>query len=382
LYSDQIPYGRQWLDDDDIQSVVQVLKSSWLTQGPVRKEFETQLAKVVGAPYIKAVSTGTAALHCALKAAGVKAGDEVIVPNLTFAADASAVLFCGGTPILVDVEPQYFTLDPEHLEKSINSRTKAVIVVDFGGHPAMLEPVSQICQQYGLTLIEDGCHSLGATWQGKPIGSLTRFTVFSFHPVKVITSGEGGAVACLDKKDADFIDRFSCHGMEKSQKLKDAKGDWYYQICNEGYNYRLSDLHAALGKSQLKKLSAFLARRRQIVERYNNAFANLAQVITPQQAQDCQSAWHIYPLRFLMEKIKLDKIQLYNRLRSLGILTQVHYIPLHKQPLFKKFKDKPFPVSDLFYKQSFSLPLFPAMTNQQVEHVVMAVKQVIREATG
>ncbi|MCI9060384.1 MAG: UDP-4-amino-4,6-dideoxy-N-acetyl-beta-L-altrosamine transaminase, partial [Lachnospiraceae bacterium] len=290
-----IPYGRQWLDDEDIQAVAEVMRSDFITTGPKADKFEQEVAEYTGANYAVAVSNGTAALHLACLAAGIQPGDEVITTAMTFAASANCVLYCGGRPVFADIDPITYNIDPEDLRRKITSRTKAVIPVHFTGQPCRMDEIHQLAEEYGLTVIEDGAHALGAAYKGKKIGGLSQMTTFSFHPVKPITTGEGGMVVTNDERLYRRLKLLRSHGITREEDLMEKnEGGWYYEQLELGYNYRMTDIQAALGSSQLKKLDRFIAKRREIADTYSRAFAAEPDMILPTVIPEAESGWHLY----------------------------------------------------------------------------------------
>jgi perosamine synthetase len=373
----KISYGHQWVDQSDINAAVKVLKGDWLTQGPKVAEFEEAMARYCGAKYAVAVSSGTAALHAAYAAAGIGAGDEVVTTPMTFAATANAVVYCGGRPVFADIQADTLNINPKEILKKITPKTKAIAPVDFAGHPCDYAEILKIAKDRGLTVIEDACHALGADYSGKKIGSIADMTVFSFHPVKAITTGEGGMVVT---DNADFYDKlkiFRSHGMVKLPE----NGAWFYQIENLGYNYRLTDFQSALGMSQLKKLDLFIKKRRQIATKYNTAFGGLEDIKIPVEKPGVKSAWHIYAIRMATDGLKARRRQIFDDFHKEGIGVQVHYLPVHLHPFYQKkfgYRAGDFPVAEDYYARAITLPLFPKMTEAQINYVIKATKKAIR----
>jgi perosamine synthetase len=374
-----LPYGRQSISEDDIQTVVDVLRSDWLTTGPKVAEFEEALAARVGAKYAVAYSSGTAALHGAAFAAGLKPGDEAITSPLTFAATANCVLYQGARPVFADVSPDTLNLDPDLLAERITPNTRAILPVDYAGHPADLDPILALAERHGLTVIEDACHALGAEYKGRRTGSIAHMAVFSFHPVKHVATGEGGMVT-TDRADlAENLRRFRNHGISSDARQRHASGQWHYEMVQLGFNYRLTDIACALGISQLKKLEANLARRREIAARYTAAFRNLRGVIAPSVRPDVNPAWHLYPIRVNPSHLKKDRAHMFRALRAENIGVNVHYIPVHLHPYYRDrfgYQGGEYPVAVTAYEQLISLPMFHAMTEQDVEDVIAAVSKV------
>jgi perosamine synthetase len=374
-----LPYGRQSISEEDIQAVVDVLRSDWLTTGPKVAEFEEALAARVGAKYAVAFSSGTAALHGAAFAAGLKPGDEAITSPLTFAATANCVLYQGARPVFADVSPDTLNLDPDRMAERITPHTRAVLPVDYAGHPADLDPILALAERHGVTVIEDACHALGAEYKGRRTGSIAHMSVFSFHPVKHVATGEGGMVT-TDRADlAENLRRFRNHGISSDARQRQASGQWHYEMVLLGFNYRLTDVACALGISQLKKLDANLARRREIAARYTAAFRDLRGVIAPSVRPDVNPAWHLYPIRINTSQLKKDRAYVFRALRAENIGVNVHYIPVHLHPYYRDqfgYRGGEYPIAETAYGQLISLPMFHAMTDQDVEDVIAAVSKV------
>src|ERR1700690_3632998 len=314
-----LPYGRQSLDDEDIQAVVEVLKSDWLTTGPKVDEFEEAFAEWVDAKFAVSFSSGTAALHGAAFAAGLGPGDEAITTPMTFCATANCVLYQGAMPVFADVCDDTLNLDPQAVSRKLSSRTKAIIAVDYAGHPAALAELRTIAKASGALLIEDACHALGAEYQGKRVGGIADMTVFSFHPVKHLTTGEGGMVTTNDAGLAETLRRFRNHGISSEARQRQEAGQWFYEMVLLGFNYRLTDIACALGLSQMKRLDGNLSRRREIAAQYAAAFAGLAGVVLPGVRVDVNPAWHLYPIRLDLEKFAADRAQIFLALRAENI---------------------------------------------------------------
>jgi perosamine synthetase len=375
-----LPYGHQSIDEADIQAVVEVLRSDWLTTGPKIGEFEEAFAQRVGAKYAASFSSGTAALHAAAFAAGLKAGDEAITTPMTFAATSNCVLYVGATPRFADVSADTLNLDPNEIAKKISSNTRAILCVDYAGHPADLAGILEIARQRGLVVIEDACHALGAEYQKRRVGGIADMTVFSFHPVKHITTGEGGMVTTNDAKFDETLRRFRNHGISSDARQRQAAGQWYYEMVLLGFNYRLPDIVCALGIEQLKKLDANLARRREIARRYTAAFANISGVISPTVRAEVNPAWHLYPIRLQLEKLTADRAEIFRALRAENIGVNVHYIPVHLHPYYCEkfgFHGGEFPVAEDAYARLISLPMFHGMTDQDADDVIHAVDKIL-----
>ena len=399
-----LPYGRQTVTEDDVRLVIDVLRSDWLTTGPMVERFERALAEYVGAEHAVAVSSGTAALHAAMFALGIGPGDEVIVPAMTFAATANCVVFQGGTPIFADSDPETLLLDPGKVEIRITPRTRAIIAVDFAGQPCDYESLGSIARRHDLVLIDDASHALGAAIRsvghekcptipsvghenappngqaGRRLGSVADLTTFSMHPVKPITTGEGGMVTTDDCTLAQLMRRFRNHGLTRDHHQCAAAGSWHYEMTDLGYNYRLTDIQCALGLGQLSKLEGWLARRRQIAEHYNEAFTRLPGVRPLGVREGVVHAWHLYVVRLDREVLGADRAAIFKALRAEGIGVGVHYIPVHLHPFYRQRFGTAAglcPVAEAAYEEILSLPLFPAMTDGDVADVVTAVEKVI-----
>lgn len=376
-----LPYGRQAVEESDIEAVVDVLRSDWLTTGPKVAEFEEAFAARVGSAFAVSFSSGTAALHAAAFAAGLSSGDEAITTPLTFAATANCVLYRGAIPVFADVSSNTLNLDPEHIDKKISPKTKAILPVDYAGHPADLAPILELARQHGLVVIEDACHALGAEYAGKRIGSIADMTVFSFHPVKHITTGEGGMVTTNHAQLAEQLRRFRNHGISSDARQRQKAGQWHYEMVELGYNYRLPDFACALGLQQLKRLDQNLARRRAIAAKYSSAFRDIPGVIIPAVRREVNPAWHLYPIRLDLARLTADRGEIFRALRSENIGVNVHYIPVHYHPYYREHfgsRDGEFPATEDAYSRLISLPMFHGMTDQDLEDVIAAVDKVMR----
>jgi UDP-4-amino-4,6-dideoxy-N-acetyl-beta-L-altrosamine transaminase len=376
-----LPYGRQSLDDADVQAVVEVLKSDWLTTGPKIAEFEERFAEWVGARHAVSFSSGTAALHGAAFTAGLGPGDEAITTPMTFCATANCILYQGATPVFADVSADTLNLDPNEVSKKTSSKTKAIIAVDYAGHPAALDELGQLAkaQVQRALLIEDASHALGAEYRGKRAGSIADMTVFSFHPVKHLTTGEGGMVAANDARLAETLRRFRNHGISSEARRRQESGQWFYEMVLLGFNYRLTDIACALGLSQLEKLAANLARRREIAAQYTAAFRELPAIVVPAVREGVNPAWHLYPVRLNLEKLAVGRGKIFRALRAENIGVNVHYIPVHQHPYYReRFKsEEGYPVAEDAYERLISLPMFHSMTAQDVEDVIHALGKVV-----
>jgi perosamine synthetase len=383
-----LPYGRQSLDDADIQAVVEVLKSDWLTTGPKVGEFEERFAAWVGARHAVSFSSGTAALHGAAFAAGLEAGDEAITTPMTFCATANCILYQGATPVFADVSPDTLNLDPKEVSKKVSARTKAIFAVDYAGHPAALDELgqaeTQVPQGRSPLLIEDACHALGAEYRGKRVGGIADMTVFSFHPVKHLTTGEGGMVTTNDARLAETLRRFRNHGISSEARQRLEAGQWFYEMVLLGFNYRLTEIACALGLSQLERLDANVARRREIAAQYGEAFRDLPAIVIPAVREDVNPAWHLYPIRLKLEMLAVGRGEIFQALRAENIGVNVHYIPVHQHPYYRersKSKES-YPVTEHAYERLISLPMFHSMTVQDVEDVIHALLKVLTHYEG
>ena len=378
-----LPYGRQALDAADVAAVVEALGADLVTTGPRVEAFERAVAARAGARHAVAVSSGTAALHAAAFAAGLGAGDEVIVPPLTFAATANAVCYVGATPVFADVRPDTLTLDPAAVRATLTPRTRAIIGVDYAGHPCDFEALEAIARSAGARLIDDAAHAIGGVYRGRPVGSLADLTALSFHPVKQMTTAEGGMVLTEDDALEVRLRRFRNHGITVDHADRARRGDWHYEIVDLGYNYRLTDVQCALGVAQLAKLDAFLARREAIVGSYRAAFAGLGTLRMQAVAADVRHAWHIFPVLLEPAAISADRAMVFRALRAEGIGVNVHYIPVYWHPYYRDrgYRRGLCPVAEDVYERLLTLPLFPAMTDRDVDDVITAVRKVLGHFT-
>ncbi len=376
-----IPYGHQSMDNDDIQAVMGVLKSDFLTQGSKVDEFEKKLAEYCGSKYAVVVSNGTAALHSAYVAAGLKSGDEFITSSITFPATSNAGLWQGAKPVFVDIDSETGNINVDLIEEKINEKTRAIVPIDYTGRPVDLVKIEQLADKYNLTVIEDACQALGAVYKGKKIGSVSDLTVFSFHPVKTITTGEGGAILTNNEKYYKILKKFITHGITKEDFIYESPGDWYFEMQMLGMNYRLTDLQCALGISQLKKVDNFVDQRRELVSRYNEAFKNLDIIDLPvEDTDEVQSAWHLYVVR-LKENLVSHRSSIVRRLRTEGVGAQIHHIPTHLHPYYQQlgYKKGCLPVTENFYERIISLPLYPGLKENQQDFVVKKFIEITKE---
>ncbi|MBB6692858.1 UDP-4-amino-4,6-dideoxy-N-acetyl-beta-L-altrosamine transaminase [Cohnella xylanilytica] len=377
-----LPYGRQWIDDRDIEAVEAVLRGDYLTTGPLIAEFESKFARAVGAEYAVAFSNGTAALHGACHAAGIGEGDEVITSPMTFAASANCVLYQRGKPVFADVDEETGNLDPASVAERITERTKTILPVHYAGQPARLDELRELAKARGLVVIEDAAHALGAVYKGRRIGSDGDMTMFSLHPVKHITTGEGGIIATNREDYYRKLLDFRNHGIvrDPSRLEKEPPAPWYYEMQSLGYNYRLTDFQAALGLSQLDKLELFVKRRKEIAARYDEAFRHSETVVIPRQEDGAESSWHLYVIRLRLDRLEIGRDEVFRRLLEENIGVQLHYIPVYLHPYYRRlgYPEGLCPAAERMYGRILSLPLYPAMTDKDAEDVVRAVQK----ATG
>lgn len=372
-----IPYGRQYIDEEDINGVVNILKSDYLTTGPTIAEFEKEFAKKVGAKYAVAVSNGTAALHVACMAAGIGEGDEVITTPITFAASSNCVLYCGGTTVFADIDPVTYNIDPEDVERKITDKTKAIIPVHYTGQPCDMDRIHEIAKKHNLLVIEDAAHALGASYKGKMVGSISDMTTFSFHPVKHITTGEGGMITTNNEELYNKLILARTHGItRKEDLLNENHGPWYYEQLELGYNYRITDIQASLGITQLAKLDSFIKRRKEIVAKYNEAFKDVDGIEIPRQLEGADSAWHLYVIK-VNKDIRKD---MFEYLREQGIGVNVHYIPVYTFPYYRNhgYVDTKCDNAENLYSQIISLPIYYSLTDEQQDYVIEKVKGYLK----
>lgn len=375
-----IPYGRQSIDEDDIAAVTEVLRSDWLTTGPAVEAFENAVAAYVGAGYAVAFANGTAALHAMMSALEIGEGDEVITTPLTFVASANCVLYRGGTPVFADVLPDSLLLDPDEVLKKITPRTKAVLAVDYAGQPCEYDQLAQICRERGIHLLSDACHAIGAKYRGRKAGTLAQMTAFSFHPVKHITTGEGGMVSTDDAELAQRLRVFRNHGISTDFRQRQEKGVWSYDMGALGYNYRITDIQCALGLSQLRKLPQWLERRNEIARRYNEAFAKMPQVCALACAPHVLHAYHLYVIRIRRDACPVDRATVFARLRAAGIGVNVHYSPVYLHSYYRRnfgFAPGLCPVAEGVYEEIISLPMYPGLSDTQVAEVIARVEEAV-----
>lgn len=373
-------YGHQYIDEADIKAVTDVLRSDFLTCGPQIGNLEKRLCELTGAKYAVACSNGTAALHMACQAAGIGEGDELITTPITFAASANCALYCGARPVFADINPETYNIDPACVKEKITERTKAVVAVDYTGQAVELNPLLEICHEKGITLIEDGAHSIGTLYDGRPVGSIADMTTFSFHPVKTVTGGEGGAVLTNDPKLYQRLKLFQTHGITREPELlqHEAHGSWYYEQIELGMNYRMTDMQAALISSQLDKLPLFSRRRKEIVAKYDQAFSRIPELFVQKEIPESDTTRHLYILRIRPEKLTIDRKQFFEAMTAENICCNVHYIPVYYHPYYEKlgYEKGLCPNAEKLYSEIMSLPLYYSLTDQDVEDVITAVRKL------
>jgi len=371
-----IPYAKQSIDEDDIEAVCNVLRSDWITTGPKVKEFEKAVADFIGVKYAVAFNSGTSALHSAMFALNIGYGDEVILSPITFAATANCIILQGATPVFADVDPDTLLIEPRKVEEKINKNTKAIIAVDYAGQPCKYDQLIEIKNKYNISLVADSCHALGARYKGKKIGSIADMTIFSFHPVKHITTGEGGMIVSDKKEIIKQARLFRNHGINIDFEEREKKNTWYYDIQNVGCNYRINDIQCALGISQLKKLPSFLKRRSSIAQIYNTAFKNIDKIKPLKVRSEIVHAYHLYVIRL----INLDRSKIFSYLRKQGIGVNVHYIPLHLHSYFKKRFNYDYGLcmcAEDAYETLITLPMFPRLTDKDVNYIIQVLLECV-----
>lgn len=375
-------YGHQYIDDADVKAVAEVLTSDYLTCGPKVTELEAKLCELTGAKYAVACSNGTAALHIAALAAGVGEGDELITTPITFAASANCGLYCGAKPVFADINPSTYNISPDSVKEKITDKTKAVVAVDFTGQAVELNPLLEMCHEKGIVLIEDGAHSIGTKYDGKPVGSIADMTTFSFHPVKTVTGGEGGAVLTNNEDLYKKLLLFRSHGITRDADLleNEAHGGWYYEQIDLGYNYRITDIQCALILSQIDKLKTFSDRRKEIVNRYNEAFSKLPELFVQQEIPESDTTRHLYILRIKPESLNIDRKGFFEALAAENICCNVHYIPVYWHPHYQRlgYKKGICQNAEKLYNEMMSLPLYYSMTDEDVEDVIKAVEKLVK----
>lgn len=381
IFDKKISYGHQYIDEDDIKAVTEVLKSDFLTCGPKIGEAEAKLCRITGAKHAVLVSNGTAALHAACAAAGIKEGDEVITTPITFAASANCALYCGAKPVFADINPGTYNISPDDIEKKITDKTKAVVAVDFTGQAVELDRIREICRRHNIVLIEDAAHSIGTKYNGQPVGSIADMTTFSFHPVKTVTAGEGGAIMTNDDELYKKLVLFRAHGITRDNELMENQphGSWYYEQISLGYNYRITDMQAALLCSQLDKLEMFAARRKQIVERYDEAFREMPEIIVQEEIPQSETVRHLYIIQINDNLLRANRREIFDALKAENVICNVHYIPVYHMPHYKRlgYEQGLCPNAERLYNRIITIPLYFGMTDNDVEGVIKAVEKVI-----
>ncbi|WFU75678.1 UDP-4-amino-4,6-dideoxy-N-acetyl-beta-L-altrosamine transaminase [Bradyrhizobium sp. CB2312] len=379
MASSSIPYGRQIIDDEDIASVAETLRSAWLTTGPKVGDFERAFAEFCGAREGVAVNSGTAALHAAVRAVKISSGDEVIVPAITFAASSNAVVYEGGTPVFADVEPETLLIDPTSVDQKITARTRAIIAVDYGGQPADYDALRALLAGRGIRLIADACHAPGATYKGGKVGTLADLSAFSFHPVKHLTTCEGGMVLTDDPEMAAHMRRFRNHGIDSDHRSREKSGIFSYDMVELGFNYRLPDVQCALGIAQLKHLPVWLDRRRAIAARYDEMFAEIPFVRPLANHPGRSHAYHLYVIRLDLAQLKIDRRRAFDHLRAAGIGANVHYAPVYHHSFYReRFGYQPglCPQAEAAYREILTLPMFPTLSDAEQHYVVKTVGEL------
>lgn len=375
----RLPYGRQDITDADIEAVINVLRSDWLTTGPMVEEFEAEIVRVTGAKYAVAVNSGTAALHAAMAALSIGKGDEIIVAALTFAASSNCVLYQGGTPVFVDIDPATLTINPTEVEKAITPQTRAIVAIDYAGQPADYSALGEIAQKHNLILVADACHAIGGSLDGRSVGSLADLSTFSFHPVKHVTTGEGGAITTDNPEWAAKMRYFRNHGITTDHHQREKTGSWYYEMQLLGYNYRITDFQCALGKSQLQRLPESIKRRKELAAQYDAFFANMPEITMQKVRKGASHAYHLYPVLLNLDRLKVGRRQVFEALRAEGIGVNVHYIPVYWHPYYQNlgYKRGLCPAAEDAYERLLSLPMFAAMSNSDFEDTAAAIEKVI-----
>lgn len=381
IREENLYYGRQCIDEDDIKAVEETLRGRLITCGPKVEELEQKLCRVTGANYVTVCSNGTAALHIACMALGIGPGDEVITTPITFAASANCARYCGAKVVFADINPETYNIDPDEIEKKITPATKAVVAVDFTGQAVELARIQEICKKHGVYLIEDAAHSIGTKYNGQPIGSIADITAFSFHPVKTVTAGEGGAIATNDPELYRKIVLYHTHGIthDAAWMEKEPEGHWYYEQIDLGYNYRMTDFQAALLMSQLNKLERFSARRKELVRFYDEQFSQMEEIIVQKEIPESDTTRHLYVIQLRLDKLTCTRREFFDAMAAERVNCQVHYIPVYYFPYYQKFGYSKglCPRAEYLYERIMSIPLFPAMTNKDAEDVVKAVKKIV-----
>lgn len=376
-----ISYGRQYIDEEDINAVVETLRGDYLTGGPEITALEKKLCEITKAKYAVVVANGTAALHLAALTAGFGEGDEVIVSSITFAASSNCVLYCGAKPVFADIKPDTYNIDPESIKKLITPRTRGIVAVDFTGQSVEHDAIREICKEHNLILIEDAAHAIGTKYKGQPVGSIADMTCFSFHPVKTVTGGEGGAITTNDGQLYHKLMRLRTHGITRNQDemVHPTDARWYNEQVELGYNYRMTDFQAALLLSQLKKLDKFAARRKEIVKKYDAAFAEMPEIFVQKEIPESDTTRHLYILRLNLDKLTCDRRQFFDALYAENTCPQVHYLPVYWHSYYEKlgYEKGLCPNAEKYYEEVMSIPLYYSLTDEDVEDVIHAVKKLV-----
>ena len=377
-----LPYGSHWLDDKEINEVINTLKSNWITTGPKMRIFEENFKKMRGSKYAVAVNSGTAALHISTSSIEINPGDEVITTPMTFVASANCIVYRGGTPVFADIKNDTYNIDPLDIRKKITPKTKAIIPVHFTGQPCDMDEIQEIAEEYNLYIIEDAAHAIDAEYKGKKIGIISDLTTFSFHPVKNITTAEGGMVTTNNDDLYDKLLMFRTHGISRDSVKRFGKsGGFYYDMQYLGFRYNLSELHASLGIHQLDKLESFQKRRREIVKIYNRELQNIEEIVVPYVKKDVKHSWHLYIIQLELDNLKVDRDFIFKALREENIGVNVHYIPIHYHSYYnKKFKLKKriLPNVEELFPKIITIPLFQKMSDDDVYDVINALEKVIK----
>jgi perosamine synthetase len=377
-----IPFHKTYIDEADVAGVMETVRTGWLTMGPKTVRFEEEFARYVGSIHAVSVNSCTAALHLALKVLGVKEGDEIVIPAVTFTATGEVACYFKAKPVMVDVEKDTHNIDVAKIRNAVTSRTRAILPVHYGGQPCDMDEIMELGQEYGLPVIEDAAHALPAWYKGRKVGTIGQMTCFSFYATKTLATGEGGMVTTEKDEWAEAIKVLRLHGINKDAwKRYSSEGNWYYEVIEAGYKYNMTDIHAALGLSQLKKLEWMWQRRQDIAERYHGAFKNCTVITTPHVKSDRKSAWHLYVIKLELDALKVDRAQFIELLKAEGIGTSVHFIPLYRHPFYRNafgYKPEDFPSSEWVYQRIISLPLFPSMTNQEVDFVAGTILDLVK----
>jgi len=378
-----IPFHKPFITEDEINEVVDSIRSGWWTIGPKTKKFETEFGKYIGITNSVSTNSWTAAAHLALEAIGLKEGDEVIIPSITFTATAEVICYFKATPVVVDVEDGTFNISVKAIEKAITSKTRAIIPVHYGGQPCDMDEIFSIAKKYQLKIVEDAAHALPSMYKGRKIGTISDITCFSFYATKTLATGEGGMICTEDDDIAKRCSIMRLHGMSRDAWNRyTSEGSWYYEVVAPGYKYNMTDIQASLGIAQLKKVEKLYAMRKDIAEKYNEAFSKSEFLTTPLIKDDRQTSWHLYPLLLELDKLKISRSHFINMMKDKGIICSVHFIPLYRHPYYRDtfhLKEENFPVSEKLYSAQTSLPIWPGMTQQEIDYVTSTVQSICDE---